>query len=122
MNNSLEVRYARAKHYSHLDKDSRKTQFTYCKIQNLELLQTLIKTQSITMSVKAETGQFGQRQNHDQQLQDSSPKQCGRSLVWLGHQPPTLTTRVQIPATALTVFLFLFGRFSEKQIACIVIL
>jgi hypothetical protein len=24
----------------------------------------------------------------------------GRSLVWLGHQPPTLTTRVQIPATA----------------------
>ena len=24
----------------------------------------------------------------------------GRSLAWLGHQPPTLTTRVQIPATA----------------------
>ena len=27
-------------------------------------------------------------------------KGCGRSLVWLGHQPATLTTRVQIPATA----------------------
>ena len=26
----------------------------------------------------------------------------GRSLVWLGHQPATLTTRVQIPATAPT--------------------
>ena len=24
----------------------------------------------------------------------------GRSPAWLGHQPPTLTTRVQIPATA----------------------
>jgi hypothetical protein len=33
-------------------------------------------------------------------LKDSSPISSGRSPVWLGHQPPTLTTRVQIPATA----------------------
>jgi hypothetical protein len=33
-------------------------------------------------------------------LKDSSLILSGRSLVWLGHQPPTLTTRVQIPATA----------------------
>ncbi len=26
---------------------------------------------------------------------------CGRSLAWLGHQVPNLTTRVQIPVTAL---------------------
>jgi hypothetical protein len=33
-------------------------------------------------------------------LEDSSLISSGRSPVWLGHQPPTLTTRVQIPATA----------------------
>jgi hypothetical protein len=33
-------------------------------------------------------------------LKDSSLISSGRSPVWLGHQPPTLTTRVQIPATA----------------------
>jgi hypothetical protein len=35
-------------------------------------------------------------------LKDSSLISSGRSPVWLGHQPPTLTTRVQIPATAPT--------------------
>jgi hypothetical protein len=29
-----------------------------------------------------------------------SKKKSGCSLVWLGHQPATLTTRVRIPATA----------------------
>ncbi len=33
-------------------------------------------------------------------------KLSGRSLVWLGHQPPTLTTRVQIPATALNKIIY----------------
>jgi hypothetical protein len=32
--------------------------------------------------------------------QDLGSKRRGCSLVWLGHQPATLTTRVQIPATA----------------------
>ena len=30
----------------------------------------------------------------------NSAHRSGRSLVWLGHQPATLTTRVQIPAAA----------------------
>jgi hypothetical protein len=33
-------------------------------------------------------------------LRNSGSRASGRSPVWLGHQPPTLTTRVQIPATA----------------------
>ena len=32
----------------------------------------------------------------------NTPYIGGRSPAWLGHQPPTLTTRVQIPATAPT--------------------
>jgi hypothetical protein len=30
----------------------------------------------------------------------------GRSLAWLGHRPPTPTTRVRIPATAPAIALF----------------
>jgi hypothetical protein len=37
-------------------------------------------------------------------VQENKPEtgcnSSGCSLVWLGHQPATLTTRVQIPATA----------------------
>ncbi len=55
----------------------------------------------------------------DQKLKDLSSKLSGRSLVWLGHQPPTLTTRVQIPATALnrlfTAESMLFTELSVKN-------
>ncbi len=40
---------------------------------------------------------------HDQNLLknvSSTENRSGRSLVWLGHQPATLTTRVQIPVAA----------------------
>ena len=101
LNRNGAVTYARTRHYSHIDKDSKRPQFTYCRISDLEALQTLIKSQGISLSVnKADIGQIGQEQIHDQRLKELSPKSCGRSLVWLGHQPPTLTTRVQIPATA----------------------
>jgi hypothetical protein len=104
LNRNEEVKYARTRHYSHIDKDSKKPQFTYCKLENLEALKTLLLNQGIPLSVgKSESGQVGQCQTakiHDLKLQDSSLNQGGRSLAWLGHQPPTLTTRVQIPATA----------------------
>jgi hypothetical protein len=83
------VKYARTRHYLHLDKDSKKPQFTYCKLEDLEALKTLITQQGISLSVaKAESGQIGQGQIekiHDLELQDSSPTQqnmCGRRLVW----------------------------------------
>ena len=41
MNRNGEVRYARTRHYSHLDKGSKKPQFTYCKIENLDTLEEL---------------------------------------------------------------------------------
>jgi hypothetical protein len=43
MNRNGEVRYARTRHYSHIDKDSKKPQFTYCKIENLEALEELLR-------------------------------------------------------------------------------
>ena len=52
-------------------------------------------------------------------LKDSSLISSGRSLVWLGHQPPTLTTRVQIPATALQCLNFA-APFVNIYIPCFV--
>jgi len=54
----------RIRHYSHNDAISHKPQFTYCKIEDLETLKTLLKTQGINLSIeKAESGQIGQSQN-----------------------------------------------------------
>lgn len=104
LNKDNQVKYARTRHYSHLDKDSKKPQFSYCKINDLEVLQTLIKSIDISLSTNIPSiGQLGQN-IHDQKLKDLTSKVSGCSLVWLGHQPPTLTTRVQIPATALSFF------------------
>ena len=86
------IRYARIHHYTHLDKESRKPQFTYCRIENMEALKTLICQQGIPLSVdKEEIGHLGQTSNtkkHDLELDNSSSnqqnKQCLRSLVRWG--------------------------------------
>ena len=85
------ARYARVRHYSHKDKESKKPQFTYCKIENTQSLKTLICQQRISLSVdKAESGHIGQKSNtkiHDQELNNSSSNQqivCLRSLARWG--------------------------------------
>ena len=63
LNKQNEVRYARTRHFSHTDKESKKPQFTYCKIEDLAELKTLLKSQGISLSIdKAENGQPGQVQ------------------------------------------------------------
>ena len=116
INNNLEVRYARTRHDAHLTKDSKKPQFTYCKIENLEALKTLIEPQGISLSTENTIGQAGQYQKvkttidlKEHKTSRNTPKTSGRSLVWLGHQPPTLTTRVQIPATAFKSAINIFS-------------
>jgi hypothetical protein len=83
------IRYAMIRHYSHYDEVSHKPQFTYCKIDDLESLKTLLKTQGISLtSEKATSGQIGQSQNkeaHDLNKPKNSLKQqntCGCRLVW----------------------------------------
>ena len=92
-----EVKYARIRHYSHIDKVTKKPQFTYCKIEDLEALKTLLKSQGISLSIdKAETDQLGQVQTvkiHGLEPKDSSLIQQdkgGRRLVGLGHKPSKL--------------------------------
>src|SRR4030067_2514034 len=94
LNRDGEVKYARTRHYSHLDKDSKKPQFTYCKIEDLEALKTLITQQGISLSVvKADSGQIGQGQTekiHDLELCNSSPNQQNVRLGSLARWGVTL--------------------------------
>ena len=71
-NSSLELRYARTRHYSHTDKDSHKPKFTYCKLEDLEALKTMLSQQGI--SNFADNGQMGQANNGSNNLSNSSSK------------------------------------------------
>ena len=98
LNNSGIVRYARTKHYSHTDKVSKKPQFTYCRIEDLEALKTLLLNKGISLTTeKVTAGQVGQARgfgNLDPQLRGCAPIQQNRhwasSSVRTEHQPPKL--------------------------------
>jgi hypothetical protein len=89
LNNTGSIRYARVRHFSHNDAVSHKPQFTYCKIDNLDILKDLLKSHNISLDTeKATSGQIGQSQNtkaHDLNKPTNSLNQqniCGCRLVW----------------------------------------
>jgi hypothetical protein len=89
LNRHGEIKYARTRHYSHLDKESKKPQFSYCKIMDLESLKTLLKTQSISLTAeKAMGGQVGQTNNGDllnpEKSLNQQNQECLRSLARWG--------------------------------------
>lgn len=73
INNKGEIRYARTRHYS-INKDSKKQQFTYCKIKDKEALKTL-SNKPITLSTSTTPGQVGQAVNVDLQKREYSSKE-----------------------------------------------
>ena len=92
--------YFRVRHYSGIHPNAGKSKFHYhqqSKDYALSQLAGNRKGENFIEQSNIEQLTIGQEPN----LKDSSFNSSGRSLVWLGHQPPTLTTRVQIPATAL---------------------
>ena len=95
MNRNREIRYARTRHYSHIDKVTKKPQFTYYRIEDLETLKTLLLNKGISISTdKATSGQLGQTSNaeiHDLELKDSSSNSIIKgagSSVRIEHHPP----------------------------------
>ena len=94
-NRNLEIRYARTRHFSHTDKVSHKPQFTYCKLEDLEALKTLLLNKGIQLSTdKADSGQVGQTSNrniHDHELKALSlnlKNMWAGSSVRIEHHPP----------------------------------
>ena len=92
INRLNQIRYARVRHYSHIDKDSKKPQFTYCKIEDLEALKTLLSNKNIQLNTdKAHSGQSGQASNIDHKLNETSLNSKTRgagSSARIEHHPP----------------------------------
>ena len=89
-----QVRYARVRHYSHIDKDTKRPQFTYCKLEDLDTLKTLLSKQGIQLNNKASIGQLGSsghQNNIDPKLKEYSLKTANEgagSSAWIEHHPP----------------------------------
>ena len=95
MNRNLEVRYARTRHYSHIDKVSRKPRFTYCKITDLEALKTLLSNKNISLTTNnaknCQTGQNSTLRINDHKLGESRlifRTEGAGSSVRIEHHPP----------------------------------
>ena len=95
LNKNGDIRYARVRHYSHINKDSHRPQFTYCKLEDLEALKTLLLNNGISLSTdKAKSGQVGQRliaNIHDHELKALSPNLkngWAGSSARIEHHPP----------------------------------
>ena len=92
INNTGRVTYARVRHHQG------KQKYTYCKIQNLEALKTLLSNKNIQLTTnEADSGQLGQcgqrvgLKTHDPQLSSSSfncQNKWAGSSARIEHHPP----------------------------------
>ena len=121
LNRNNEVRYARTRHYSHIDKTSRKPQFTYCKITDLQALKTLLLNKGISLNTdKAKSGQTGQRPNaklHDQELKDSSSIYLNKwagSSARIEHHPPKSSKNIDLNINLTEYRDYLLSKFSRS--------
>jgi hypothetical protein len=91
-----------------MDSNTGKSKFTYHQQSKPYALFQLAgneKGENFIEQSNIEQLTTGQKPN----LKDSGFNSSGLSLVWLGHQLPKLTTRVQIPETALPILKRQFG-------------
>jgi hypothetical protein len=121
------VRYARVRHYDRLDSATKKPQFTYCKIEDLEALKTLLLNQGVSLSADNTAGQVGHSQGFetlDPQLGGCASVQQNKpwasSSVRIEHQPPKLGVEGSNPSPPATdkprpfwTGLFLSGQLSQ---------
>jgi hypothetical protein len=127
----LTANYARCRHYSHLDANTRKPQFTYhrnsiayvtekLRGSSEKSLSSRIETEVVAVSSEGGSDQLGHRSNIDQKLQANSSEpqnmRCRGSLAWLGRQthnleninggqtPDVQKSRARIPPPAPSSF------------------
>ena len=121
LNRINQVRYARVRHYSHINKVSKKPQFSYCKIENLEALKTLLSNKGISLNTdKPKSGQIGQKATdriHDQILKDSSficlNKWAGSSAR-IEHHPPKSSKNIDLNIDLTEYRDYLLSKFSRS--------
>ena len=93
LNKKLEVRYARTRH-TYRAKDSSKLQYSYCRVNNLDGLKTLLSKQLNSLALSTTPGHTGQVfgfVNFDPQLGGCATKLENKvwasSSVRIEHQP-----------------------------------
>ena len=94
--------YYRVRHYSPQLKAKGKYPFYYHQQSRAHAESQLknIKVENFNKQKPKENCEHQKCSTVQKNSQYLGSKSSGCSLVWLGHQPATLTTRVQIPATA----------------------
>jgi hypothetical protein len=110
INRNNKVRYARTRHYSHIDKDSRKPQYTYCKITDLEALKTLLSNKNISLTndktASGQTGQHSTPRIHDHKLGESRlifRTEGAGSSARIEHHPPKVGVVGSNPTSPVTL-------------------
>jgi len=121
LNKKNEIRYARVRHYSYLDSHSKKPQFTYCKITDLEALKTLLSNKGFSLFTdNAKSGQIGQGSTaiiRDQDLGDSSlvSRNMGAvSSARIEHHPPKRQNIVDLDIDLSEYRDYLLCKFSRS--------
>jgi hypothetical protein len=92
--------YFRVRHYAGKNPQTGKAKFYYHQ-QTKNYTETQLALKNTKGKLKQKSNNIDRLNNTEHlNLSKSSLVSSGCSLVWLGHQPATLTTRVRIPATA----------------------
>ncbi len=101
----LTAKYARCRHYSHIDATTRKPQFVYhrnsiayvtekLRVLSEKSLSSRIETEVVAISSEDGSDQIGHGSNIDQKLQANSSelqnRRCRGSLAWPGRQTHNL--------------------------------
>jgi hypothetical protein len=89
INKDGKLRYARTRHYIKLVDG--KPRFSYCRIEDLEALKTLLSQQGISLLTIGQNGQGQKLNTHDPQLRSSRRNLQTRwagSSVRIEHHPP----------------------------------
>ena len=106
------IRYARIRHYSHIDKESRKPQFTYCKLRELHELKTLLLNKGISLSTdKATAGQVG----HNQGFESLDPQLRGCTLVQQNKPGASNSVRIEHQPLGLVISFWFYSYFHFTQ-------
>jgi len=121
LNKQNQIRYARVRHYSHINKQTRKPQFTYCKLTDLEALKTLLFNKNISLTTdEAKSGQIGQCSTlklHDHKLRDSSlvyRNKWAGSSARIEHHPPKGQNNIDLNIDLMEYRDYLLSKFSRS--------